>query len=392
MAFSFGFSGDDIDAELINEPQPQPQPQLQTDSASQPPSSYSAFPVAGKPQLPATLHPLSSLLAQLPSKIAYDTLAIDLTNDIPNDSTPYYNSPTLSLPRRELWDVRVQLMAEDDDVLSGPSGEDRVDDGGLGKHDVKTGIYEGGFKSWESSIDLVRVLAAQDELTAAQKASSLRVIELGCGTALPSLALFTWIMHRQSRSQWPQPFPCSLILADYNPSVLRLVTLPNFLLAWALHNAAREPVLADAFSIEGELELSPSIVQAFETFLSSSGIQLSFISGAWSPEFINCLYGLPAFSSDSPAPRTLMIGAETIYSPFALQAFAQTVFAVLDREKASGATAAAYVAAKRLYFGVGGSLDDFIEVARSKGATVTELREESEGVRRGVVHCVLQQE
>jgi protein-histidine N-methyltransferase len=200
-------------------------------------------------------------------------------------------------------------------------------------------------------------------------------------------------MQRQSRSQWPQtPFPCSLILADYNPSVLRLVTLPNFLLAWALHNAAHEPALADAFSIEGELELSPGIVQAFENFLSSSGIQLSFISGAWSPEFISCLYDLPAFSSASPAPRTLMIGAETIYSPFALQAFAQTVFAVLDREKASGATAAAYVAAKRLYFGVGGSLDDFIDVARSKGATVTELREESEGVRRGVVHCVLQKE
>ncbi|TFB06344.1 Histidine protein methyltransferase 1 [Trichoderma ghanense] len=385
MAFSFGFSGDDIDPDLT-----EPQPQLQAEPASQPPSSYSAFPVAGKPQLPATIHPLSSLLAQLPSKIAYDTLAIDLANDIiPNDSSSSYYPSNLSLPRRELWDVRVQLMAEDDDVLSGPSGEDRVDDGGLGKHDVKTGIYEGGFKSWESSIDLVRVLAAQDELTAAQQASSLRVIELGCGTALPSLALFTWIMHRQSLSQWPQT-PCSLVLADYNPSVLRLVTMPNFLLAWALHNA-NDPILADAFGIEGELELSPAIVQAFENFLSSSGIHLSFISGAWSPEFISCLYELPAFSAESPAPRTLMIGAETIYSPFALQAFAQTVFALLDRERASDATAAAYVAAKRLYFGVGGSLDDFIGVARSKGATVTELREESEGVRRGVVHCVLQQ-
>ncbi|KAL6858636.1 hypothetical protein J3F83DRAFT_717753 [Trichoderma novae-zelandiae] len=383
MSFSFGFSGDDIEPDL-DESHPQPHPHPQPQPQLQPPSSYSAFPVAGKPQLPATPHPLSDLLAQLPSKIAYDTLDIDLTNDAPNDGY----APRLSLPRRELWDVRVQLMAEDDDV-SGSTGEDRVDDGGLGKHDVKTGIYEGGFKSWESSIDLVKVLAAQDELTAAQQASSLRVIELGCGTALPSLALFTWIMQRQSRSQWPQK-PCSLILADYNPSVLRLVTLPNFLLAWALHNA-HDPVLKDAFNIEGELELSPGIAQAFEHFLSSSGIQLSFVSGAWSPEFISCLYDLPAFSSESPAPRTLMVGAETIYSPFALQAFAQTVFAVLDREKASGATAAAYVAAKRLYFGVGGSLDDFIEVARSKGATVSELREESEGVRRGVVHCVLQQ-
>lgn len=196
-------------------------------------------------------------------------------------------------------------------------------------------------------------------------------------------------MQRQSRNQWHQT-PCSFILADYNPSVLRLVTLPNFVLAWALSNT-NNPVLQDAFNIEGELELSPEILQAFEQFLSSSGIHLSFISGAWSPEFISCLYDLPAFSSSLPAPITLMVGAETIYSPFALQAFTQTVFTILERERGSGATAAAYVAAKRLYFGVGGSLDDFIEAARSKGATVAELREESEGVRRGVVHCILQQ-
>ncbi|KAL7794598.1 hypothetical protein V8C37DRAFT_401330 [Trichoderma ceciliae] len=372
MSFSFGFSGDDIEND-VNESQT-PTTTAQTSA------SHSAFPVPGKPQLPATRHSLSDFLSQLPSKIAYDLLDIDVGDDGASETR-------LQLPRRELWDVRVQLMAEDDDVIG---GEDRVDDGGLGKHDVKTGIYEGGFKSWESSIDLVKVLAAQDELTAAQEASSLRVVELGCGTALPSLALFTWIMQRASRQQWQQK-PCSFTLADYNPSVLRLVTLPNFLLAWALQNT-HNLALRDAFNIEGELELSPSIIQAFEQFLSSSGIHLSFVSGAWSREFVRCLYDLPAFSSNIPAPVTLMVGAETIYSPFALQAFTQAVFAILNHEKASGARAAAYVAAKRLYFGVGGSLDDFIEAARSKGAVVTELREESQGVRRGVVHCILQQQ
>ncbi|RFU72616.1 hypothetical protein TARUN_9640 [Trichoderma arundinaceum] len=371
MSFSFGFSGDDIENDVDETHTPAP--------IAQAPTSYSAFPVPGKPQLPATLHNLSDFLSQLPSKIAYDLLDIDVDDSGSSETH-------LQLPRRELWDVRVQLMAEDDEVVG---GEDRVDDGGLGKHDVKTGIYEGGFKSWESSIDLVKVLAAQDELTAAQSASSLRVVELGCGTALPSLAMFTWIMQRDSRKQWQQK-PCSFILADYNPSVLRLVTLPNFVLAWALQNT-HNPVLQDAFNTEGELELSPSITQAFEQFLSASGIYLTFLSGAWSPEFIRCLYDLPAFSSNLPAPTTLMVGAETIYSPFALQAFTQIVFAILNQEKTSSARAAAYVAAKRLYFGVGGSLDDFIEAARSKGATVTELREESEGVRRGVVHCILQQ-
>lgn len=166
MSFSFGFSGDDIEHDGVDE--------SQTPVTTAPASSttYSAFPVAGKPQLPATLHSLSDFLSQLPSKIAYDLLDIDVGDDGVAETQ-------LRLPRRELWDVRVQLMAEDDEVVG---GEDRVDDGGLGKHDVKTGIYEGGFKSWESSIDLVKVLAAQDELTAAQEASSLRVVEVSMFT------------------------------------------------------------------------------------------------------------------------------------------------------------------------------------------------------------------
>jgi protein-histidine N-methyltransferase len=74
----------------------------------------------------------------------------------------------LRLPRRELWDVRVQLMAEDD-------GKEGVE--GLGEHDVKTGVYEGGFKSWESSVDLVKVLAAEKS-AALGTSSPLRVIEV----------------------------------------------------------------------------------------------------------------------------------------------------------------------------------------------------------------------
>lgn len=82
----------------------------------------------------------------MPSKIAYSLLDVDLDGEA-----------LVQIPRRELWDVRVQLMAEDD----GPAQGDDMEPG-LGSHDVKTGIYEGGFKSWESSVDLVKVLAAED--------------------------------------------------------------------------------------------------------------------------------------------------------------------------------------------------------------------------------------
>lgn len=134
MSFSFGFSGDDIEEEA------RVGGELAQEKAAAPPPPSSAFPVAGKPLLPPAHHDLEHMLSQLPSKVAYGTLGVELDS-----------GETIALPRRELWDVRVQIMAEADD-----SGESEP---GLGTHDVKTGVYEGGFKSWESSVDLVKVLA-----------------------------------------------------------------------------------------------------------------------------------------------------------------------------------------------------------------------------------------
>ena len=138
MSFSFSFSGEDIEDSDVAAPPPPP-PVQQTSA------STSAFPVQGKPLLPPTHHSLDDLLRTLPSKVAYSTLDVDLGEH-----------GTIQIPRRELWDVRVQLRAEED--ASDPQEELEP---GLGKHDVKTGIYEGGFKSWESSVDLVKVLAAE---------------------------------------------------------------------------------------------------------------------------------------------------------------------------------------------------------------------------------------
>lgn len=153
MSFSFGFSGDDIDAEPIDDRQVS-----LNESQQQQPGRASAFPVAGKPQLPPIHHDLRTMLSNMPSKIAYNMLDIVLDD-----------GEAIRLPRRELWDVRVQLMAEEDDTVH--AGE------GLGDHDVKTGVYEGGFKSWESSVDLVKVLAAQSH-PKSYSTLSARVIEV----------------------------------------------------------------------------------------------------------------------------------------------------------------------------------------------------------------------
>lgn len=153
MSFSFAFSGDDIEEDKDNTSRRPPGPS----------PAASAFPVQGKPLLPPIHHDLSQMLAALPSKIAYSLLDVDLDG-----------KASIQIPRRELWDVRVQLMAEDDGP--GPVEGDELEPG-LGSHDVKTGIYEGGFKSWESSVDMVKVLAAEN-FNSSLTEGPVRVIEV----------------------------------------------------------------------------------------------------------------------------------------------------------------------------------------------------------------------
>lgn len=220
---------------------------------------------------------------------------------------------------------------------------------------------------------------------------------------MPSLALFQWALH--SRAQTPNrsqedQIPLILTLADYNPSVLQLVTMPNLLLAWALHQRHYDQLIQDALSsgegeLEGELEITEQVIDSFRSFLTSSGINVSFVSGGWSPELVELIYSKSASllsgTDAGGATQTLVMGAETIYSPFALSSFTDTLLSILRREKEAGPSrhATAIIAAKRLYFGVGGSLDDFVDKMRNLGADVNMVREETEGVRRGVVECAL---
>lgn len=80
-----------------------------------------------------------SQLATLPERISYSTVKVE--------------SPlgrVVHLPRRELFDVRVQLLQED-------TTNDQVIDQ-LDNSDLKAGVYEGGFKTWECSVDLASLL------------------------------------------------------------------------------------------------------------------------------------------------------------------------------------------------------------------------------------------
>ncbi|CZS89362.1 probable MNI1 Putative S-adenosylmethionine-dependent methyltransferase of the seven beta-strand family [Rhynchosporium agropyri] len=342
--FSFSFAGDDIEDATVTKPDLAPvMPSHAAETGTLQRATSSAFPIVGQPLLQPQVHDLETMLKALPSKIVYNTLVIKLDD-----------GSQISVPRRELWDVRVQLMAEEDDEGLG----------NLGKDDVKTGVYEGGFKSWESSVDVVKVLHKRK----ARAGLSGKVLELGCGTALPSLAVFQWLLECSDSTG-----ALDLGFADYNPTVLQLVTLPNILLSWA------QTVRKDSWEAEGELDLDVDFIEDFLASLESHQIRLSFFSGAWSPGFVELVKG----SMRSDTTGLTIIGAETIYSPAALHAFAETLMSLLEGVPANESTS--LVAAKKVYFGVGGSMVDFCEMVRSQGGSVKQIREESDGVRRAVV-------
>ncbi|KAF1985587.1 hypothetical protein K402DRAFT_421875 [Aulographum hederae CBS 113979] len=315
------------------------------------------------PAVRAQSHKLDDLLSSLPSKISFSSTTLESPK-----------GRTFTLFRRELFDIRMQLMAEEDTDSSALPG--------LDSSDIKTNIYEGGFKSWECSLDLARLLLDRgprkdlDDLCRVD-----HVVELGCGTAIPTQILWHYAL--------TEGLSLYFTLTDYNSSVLRLVTLPNLILTWAstlpansapFSPSSPNPLLQTSSS--GDLELTPELLHAFKKRLQEQNIPLTLISGSWTPlaPFLSLIPG----SSHADEMNTLILASETIYSPASLASFTDTLVGLLKRAR----MCKGMVAAKRVYFGVGGSVDQFRVEASERGAVACEIdnthfpREESGGVAR----------
>lgn len=91
----------------------------------------------------------SSQLSLLPSQISFNRLPL---------GAPREEGKPLSLARREVFDIRTQLMAEDS--VDGEDNGELI--AGLEEGDLKPNFYEGGFKTWECALDLAR-LVVDDE-------------------------------------------------------------------------------------------------------------------------------------------------------------------------------------------------------------------------------------
>ncbi|PSN66892.1 hypothetical protein BS50DRAFT_377353 [Corynespora cassiicola Philippines] len=355
MTFSFGFSGDDIEEDPNDVSVPGNQNEAGTEDVP--------------PPIEARAHDLDELLSHIPDKLSYSTITI---------TSP--KGHTARLPRREIFDIRLQLMAEDSLGGADSSSSSQAPQlTGLDATDLQPNVYEGGYKTWECSLDLCSFLldrGPRKDLDDLMRVG--HVVELGCGSALPSLLLWQYAF----RSGWQGYFT----LGDYNVDVLRLATVPNLLLAWVGTLGAREGPfaegeenpLAEGGEDEGELYVTPEILEAFKTAVKAQGIVTTLVSGSWVP-----VARLLDLVPSAPELNTLILGSETIYSPASLEAFTEAITELMKRVK-SGKTV---VAAKRVYFGVGGSVDGFREECSKRGCVAYEI--EFEGLEKGGVRRCL---
>ena len=184
------------------------------------------------------------------------------------------------------------------------------------------------------------------------------------------------VFHLLVKSSSPWQGAVQLTFADYNQSVLELATIPNLLLTWHFARSllASTPV--------GDLEITPALLSHFLDDLSSKNIYVSGISGAWNQAFNDLVRPFDHVPRQR-ATETIVFASETIYSPASIGAFSDTLLSVLGQGEASGGTAIAFIAAKRIYFGVGGGVDEFLKVLEELGGEAKTVWEtEDTGVGR----------
>ncbi|KAH9019083.1 hypothetical protein EDB85DRAFT_1873371, partial [Lactarius pseudohatsudake] len=306
-------------------------------------------------------------LSALPEALSYSPLAL------PANGT--------TLVRRDLFDARFQLLAQGRDeqaaLVDAPA-------------DLVPGVYEGGLKTWECALDLAAYLD-RDVLVGAH--AGLRVLELGCGTAAPTLLLldrlFAFLASETAASDGEQP-ETEIHLQDYNRAVLELVTFPNVLLAWyisplaAQYRASAPDADSDSDSgvtrgherRQGGLTVTPALLAAFTTSLDAHRVCLRFFSGGWTS--LRAHWGA---RTRCPPPYDIVLASETIYRTEALGPF----LGVLRTAIAGSGVTLCLVAAKVLYFGVGGGVREFVRVVEDEGGTVHTVWEHREGVGRRIM-------
>ncbi|KAG0177797.1 hypothetical protein DFQ29_004329 [Apophysomyces sp. BC1021] len=338
-------------------------------------------------QLETSLHDLS--LQDSYDKITcsvYDIEAMQLPSAIQADILTVSGA---TLYKRTLADVKFQMA--DQDTLADDSNISEVASmlDLNGNSDLIRGVYEGGFKTWECSIDLVEYLASLPD----EQVCNKKVLELGCGSSLPSLYLL-------SRNQ-----NNTVDVQDYNEQVIRYITVPNILLNTVLsiqdtpkldEQAKSEEEDTESDEEEEDEEEKDQIIGESVTCDAEAELPAAKI-----PEMLKCVsQRTKAFTGDwSGLPDVLqgdkydmIVTSETIYAEHALPDLIHVFQRALKKPDGIG-----YVAAKTVYFGVGGGILPFCDLltksvdADGDRLTVEKVYESESTVKREILRVTWDQ-
>ncbi|PVG04566.1 hypothetical protein CPB86DRAFT_746418 [Serendipita vermifera] len=267
------------------------------------------------------------------------------------------------------------------------------------------------------------------------------ILEVGCGTAIPTSFILQSLFNEPLKDTENEEDlglsegrrETTIHLQDYNRSVLELVTVPNILLAWYSSNASQkyqsllETSPPDPAS-PSELSIDKVFLDHFLESLQKYHIKLRLWAGPWSSFNPRKPYSSTIESASEPPdslatqgekqlarPFDLVLTSETIYRsanvPSLLRVLRSTcaeevqsisntpgitkplagVFSLFGQFAGSiglssrAQTPIILVAAKVLYFGVGGSVDEFERMSRNTGASVNVVMEKNVGVGRRIL-------
>ncbi|WCJ27620.1 hypothetical protein M5689_009351 [Euphorbia peplus] len=217
---------------------------------------------------------------------------------------------------------------------------------GLPNSDLVPGVYEGGLKLWEGSLDLIKALRTEVQ-HGNLSFTGKRVLELGCGHGLPGIFAClegAAVVHFQ----------------DFNAEVLRSLTIPNV-------NVNLSKRLSKETNCDPEVETR-------------------YFAGDWS-EIHRCLPHIQSNEKENCSSRECpesgydtILMAETIYSISAQASLYELIKKCIHRSHG-----VVYMAAKKHYFGVGGGTQQFLSLLDKDGVMgsklVAEVADGSSNVR-----------
>lgn len=232
---------------------------------------------------------------------------LEATVEIPVKETILFHGEIIdfldfTLFKRESHDIDFELIAND--VTTLPSDSDLV-----------TNVYEGGLKTWECSIDLVKLLTSLN-----LDFAGMSIIELGCGSGLPGI----YCMKQNAKR---------VDFQDYNLECLKFVTIPN--------------VFANLI-VEAPAVLNSKIFEV-ELNIDCDATNSKFFAGDWAKLDDS---GLMSEKYD------LVLTSETIYDS---NSYVSLLRLMKNVVKPNGIV---LVAAKAVYFGCSGSIQSFKDVCQ----------------------------